>query len=286
MMGIYQINNIINGKKYIGSSVNIMSRWEQHLNNLNYNTHHSHLLQKDWDKYSIQDFAFQVLEVVEDKRKLLEREQDWIDSEDFENLYNVIDYVNYKSISYDDNIIHTYDYSQRLDNEIRINLINNLNIYKKTHSLMKIGNGKHDLSKAWFIKDDNGNIETLRKSISNYFKNKISASYKDVAWTTFIGYYNKVKSQGNAKSFVSITSNLTEENKRQNLCFAMNVFPNSFLKRKIENDLSLKVNDDQYALSIMLQWIIGVTDINKQINIYIPSDRMENILSNWIDESK
>ncbi|MGE6771609.1 GIY-YIG nuclease family protein, partial [Bacillus velezensis] len=30
--GIYQITNKHNGKKYIGSSINVFKRWEQHIN--------------------------------------------------------------------------------------------------------------------------------------------------------------------------------------------------------------------------------------------------------------
>lgn len=87
--GIYQITNKINGKKYIGSSINVFKRWKQHVADLHYGLHHSHLLQKDWDKYGLNDFTFEILEYVENKNDLLTIEQMWLDGEDINDLYNV-----------------------------------------------------------------------------------------------------------------------------------------------------------------------------------------------------
>lgn len=34
LIGVYQIKNIVNSKIYIGSSIDIHTRWKQHLNKL------------------------------------------------------------------------------------------------------------------------------------------------------------------------------------------------------------------------------------------------------------
>ena len=43
MIGIYKIENKVNGKIYIGQSVNIENRWKQHMRELNKSSHKKHL---------------------------------------------------------------------------------------------------------------------------------------------------------------------------------------------------------------------------------------------------
>lgn len=56
--GIYQILNIINGKRYIGSAVNFDRRWKEHRKLLRKNKHHSRHLQSAWNKYGEDSFKF------------------------------------------------------------------------------------------------------------------------------------------------------------------------------------------------------------------------------------
>jgi len=51
--GIYQIINNINGKVYIGHSVNISFRWYNHMNNLLKGNHHNSKLQDDFNTYGL-----------------------------------------------------------------------------------------------------------------------------------------------------------------------------------------------------------------------------------------
>lgn len=81
--GIYIIENIINNKKYIGSSIDIDKRWYQHKYNLNNNIHENLYLQNAWNKYGEENFKFQIIEET-DKLNLIKREQHYID------FYNVI----------------------------------------------------------------------------------------------------------------------------------------------------------------------------------------------------
>lgn len=75
--GIYAIVNPINRKVYVGSSVFIKTRMLRHLCLLNKNEHFNLHLQNAWNHYNI-DFDFVVLEIVEDKALLLEKETNWI----------------------------------------------------------------------------------------------------------------------------------------------------------------------------------------------------------------
>jgi predicted GIY-YIG superfamily endonuclease len=79
-MGIYKIENLVNGKVYIGSSQDINKRWKQHLYSLRKGQHHSYHLQKAWEKYGEENFKFEIVEVVTDESLLITLEQKWINS--------------------------------------------------------------------------------------------------------------------------------------------------------------------------------------------------------------
>jgi group I intron endonuclease len=77
--GIYAIRCKPTGKVYIGSAVVFTVRWKAHANALAANRHHSYRLQRAWNKYGPDAFAFEVIERVEPER-LIEREQFHIDA--------------------------------------------------------------------------------------------------------------------------------------------------------------------------------------------------------------
>ena len=56
MIGIYKITNKINGKVYIGQSVDIDTRWRQHIN-----AKDNVLIHKSIQKYGAENFSFEVL---------------------------------------------------------------------------------------------------------------------------------------------------------------------------------------------------------------------------------
>lgn len=76
--GIYQIRNIVNGKMYVGSAVNIAAREKAHRFHLTRNTHHAVKLQRAWNKYGADAFVVEIIERVADKAQLIQREQHWI----------------------------------------------------------------------------------------------------------------------------------------------------------------------------------------------------------------
>jgi len=79
MKGIYQIRNIIDDKIYIGSSIDIQRRWNDHINILKKGKHHSIRLQNAWNMYGENNFRFEVIETILLNEFLEEREQYWID---------------------------------------------------------------------------------------------------------------------------------------------------------------------------------------------------------------
>lgn len=74
--GIYKIENIDNGKVYIGKAENVFRRWLEHQHLLQKGIHHSTLLQEDWNVYGLNKFTFQIV-----------RECDFCDLDKYEEKY-------------------------------------------------------------------------------------------------------------------------------------------------------------------------------------------------------
>lgn len=77
--GIYQIQNMVNGRSYYGSAVDLNRRMYDHRKELNGNYHGNGYLQRAWNKYGETAFCFSVLEFVKNKEDLLPREQVYLD---------------------------------------------------------------------------------------------------------------------------------------------------------------------------------------------------------------
>lgn len=91
MQGIYKITNKINQKSYIGKSKNIEERWKQHLRPSSWQREPTKLLYKAFKKYGINNFNFNVLEIINDdyQNKSNQQEQYWINQfNTYQNGYN------------------------------------------------------------------------------------------------------------------------------------------------------------------------------------------------------
>lgn len=89
MTGVYKITNLVNGKIYIGSAVDIKKRWRSHIFDLKRGRHANDYLQKAWNKHGRDSFFFEVLECCQ-PCDLISKEQHYIDAiKGRESCYNI-----------------------------------------------------------------------------------------------------------------------------------------------------------------------------------------------------
>ena len=84
---IYQIRCVINGRVYVGQTHDLRKREADHRQKLLRGNHYSKDLQSDFDKYGLDAFVFEVLEMNIPREDLDERERSWISLRD--NPYNI-----------------------------------------------------------------------------------------------------------------------------------------------------------------------------------------------------
>ena len=76
---VYKITNTITGDFYIGSSKNVKQRWADHKCKSTWNKCPNNPMYNDMNRYGVENFVFEVLEVVEPE-KLKETEQKFIET--------------------------------------------------------------------------------------------------------------------------------------------------------------------------------------------------------------
>lgn len=166
------------------------------------------------------------------------------------------------------------------------------------------GNEATPFSATWYNKKikQTGNsiyLQEIKNNLTNFYKNVCKGdSAKEVMWTTFSKYEDRLRGQGygsrnnNNKQFVSYNIRATNEfAHKKNLAYLVDVYPHGSLTMYFNRRQDLpSINADIYALNTLIQWIwrsrIRRQDLPKEqreINLYLPSLRMRQILLDWLD---
>ena len=179
--------------------------------------------------------------------------------------YEVVDYNENEDLTYLKELIHIYD----------------------NKKLNKIGDDKYALSKSWYEKQDKNKtdgFDLLKNNIFNYFQNIVKGKSKENMWTCFKDFKTKCKGKGYTKGFVSCNARATNDYRhKKNLAYVVNIFNNPMILKFFRNK-GVSVDENSFALSELIQWIFrSQLRDGKEINLYIPSSRMRNLLKQWLD---
>jgi len=123
--GTYEIRNLVNGKVYLGSTAeNFKERWNHHRSQLRKGCHKNTHLQRAWNKYTEDNFVFNVLEFI-DVCCTLDAEQVLLDNIDEKYNINPLatgtpnmsqETIDKRSATFRITIREAMDYYQRIKN--------------------------------------------------------------------------------------------------------------------------------------------------------------------------
>ncbi|WP_369900561.1 DEAD/DEAH box helicase family protein [Bacillus manliponensis] len=176
-----------------------------------------------------------------------------------------------------------------LTKEDRVHLKDLINIYYSTYkdrtNLNKIGEGRNALSSTSLSKlvENREKKKILKCNAYNFYRNKIQAPTNKVMWTTRKEHETVLSPIGLKKQFVSATARATNDYADKSVCiYLLNVFMNPIDKQFFERN-GVKVNEDLFALSELLQWIFrSRVRKGEPIDVYIPSERMRKLLCRYL----
>ena len=150
--------------------------------------------------------------------------------------------------------------------------------------LNDIGDDYYALSKSWFDRGGD-DVEQLKRDLHNCYINLWSDAPADHRlWGTFKNVYGVMRGKGYSNAFLTFNAKATNKYRKcDRLVYITNVFMNVNEKTFYQMH-GIEVDEDKYALSIMVQWIwrSAIRD-GKEIYVFIPSRRMRTLLINWIN---
>lgn len=153
------------------------------------------------------------------------------------------------------------------------------------HKINDIGDKKTALSSAWF-KRGGDEVDQVFRNITNLYTNILKPGQRH---GLMIGVFSEQKNTENLRSMlrkcVPFNERATNKYKDKNiLAYCVNIFMDVGTKLYYTSH-GAKVDEDGYALSTMVQWIWrSAIREGHDIWLYVPSKRMRNLLTKWLDD--
>lgn len=157
-----------------------------------------------------------------------------------------------------------------------------INVYEG--KLNDIGD-ENSLSKSWYeLNTNNLLVEKMQQNIYSYFKNNAKTRTNANMWTCFKADRIRMKGRGYTKGFVSHNARATNDYQhKEALAYTINRFMQPYKKNFFVSH-GIKVDENMYALSELLQWIWrSRVRKGEAINVYIPSKRMRTLLKEYLE---
>ena len=144
--------------------------------------------------------------------------------------------------------------------------------------------GRNSFSKSWVDNLDKRNAKKIKDATSYVFCKVFKTKSNENAFTTFKDSKCKLSGGGYAKGFIPINARASNDYRhKESMAYLGNRYFNpqyiSFFREK-----GIKLDEDLWAVSELIQWVWrGRIRDGKEMNLFIPSDRMRNLLRDWLE---
>jgi hypothetical protein len=159
-----------------------------------------------------------------------------------------------------------------------------LNIYEGSR------NQKHNThltqySKNFLNKQSKQQIRKIKESVKYVFRYEFQTNSHENSFTTFKEVKVKYAGRGYTRGFIPVNARATNEfSHKKSMAYIANRYLNPAIKNLFK-DNNILINEDDWALSELIQWVWrGCIRNNQKMNLYIPSNRMRNLLINWLNK--
>ncbi|MBA6153946.1 hypothetical protein [Gelidibacter maritimus] len=169
--------------------------------------------------------------------------------------------------------------TESLENLLNIREL--LNIYQGSANSFSRSNA---FSKTWIENLSKEKQKSISDSTSNIFKRVFKTGSEQNAYTTFKSSKSKLAGKGYTKGFIPVNARASNEySYKESMAYLANrYFDPQTINFFRERDVIL--NEDLWALSELIQWVWrGCIRRSKEMNLFIPSNRMRQLLVDWLD---
>ncbi|KAF5072575.1 hypothetical protein DSECCO2_200550 [anaerobic digester metagenome] len=187
----------------------------------------------------------------------------------------------YSLVHHDKYMKYELELREKLQDKIHIVESENKNEIGKKD----IGSRKEKLSVRHYKEIEESDIKNIKRKTNSFISEKLNNCTTKLMWTVFKKHIDDIKTtRMNENSFVSLNCRATNEyRERTALIYLVNRFIHPYIEH-LFNAKGISFDRNTYALSEMIQWIwrSAIRD-DKPIDIYIPSERMRNLLKAWLN---
>lgn len=204
------------------------------------------------------------------------------------NMFFNIHGIEYRKIGITHPDSRTYRFCDHMDYIPKyVGNLSKMLLVEDSEKMNDVGKRKTALSMNWYATHPK-EVEKLRKNIYNFFHNiNKDTPVADRMCGTFKTHWGKIRTKGywNSDSAFALRATNMYANKTV-LAYPVNVYANAGIVR-FYSSLGQEFDNDNYALSIMIQWIWRSAIRNGQpISLYLPSRRMRELLYKWMKDTQ